>query len=136
MAPGSHGFETGGRVVDLSSASTQELEAALLLRRDEDQAMVATREDGVCEIPIEEEDELSRGEPERFPPGSTCANPPWVQAMLQSMALIHRKQDEVSGQMNQFGRELRDTQQRVAALEETSAENGAVQRASLARYKL
>ena len=136
--PGSRGFTTGGdrqRVVDLLNASTQELEAALLLRRDEDQAMGDTREDEVCETPIQEDDELSRGEPERFPPRSTSANPPWVQAMQQSMALMHRKQDEVSDQMSQFRRELRDTQQRVAALEEIGTENGAVQRASLARIQ-
>ena len=48
---------------------------------------------------------------------------------------MHRKQDEVSDQMSQFRRELRDTQQRVAALEEIGTENGAVQRASLARIQ-
>ena len=80
QVPGSRGFATGGdcqRVVDLLNASTQELEAALLLRRDEDQAMGDTREDGACETPIEGDDELSRGEPERFPPRSTSANLPW-----------------------------------------------------------
>ena len=146
----------GRQVESLSDASSQELEAALALRRRAER-VEANAEAGepkkarMMGLPafveqatrgaaaLQDNTGMPRDElfdqPETcvIPQLETCVIPPWVQTMQRSMELMHRKQDEAGHQMQLFRLELQGLQKRVEILEHSGVERNVAHLASIDR---